>query len=140
MGSHELSWTKYSRLAGVERTRWGRDSLTRCWVLRERERFLGPDRKIRLGHPDAEPPSHSSRQRTRDGTRPNVENCIVDASILMTSSHKVDQWYLWQVIKGARWMPWHQEPMKDVGGCEKPRGAANRAVIRGCPNGETRLG
>jgi len=37
-------------------------------------------------------------------------------------------------------MPWHQEPMKDVGGCEKPRGAANRAVIRGCPNGETRLG
>ena len=34
-------------------------------------------------------------------------------------------------------MPWHQEPMKDVGGCDKPRGAANRAVIRGCPNGET---
>ena len=43
-----------------------------------------------------------------------------------------------QVNKGARWMPWHQEPMKDVGGCEKPRGAANRAVIRGFPNGETR--
>ena len=20
-------------------------------------------------------------------------------------------------------MPWHQEPMKDVGGCDKPRGA-----------------
>ena len=44
-----------------------------------------------------------------------------------------------QVFKGARWMPWHQEPMKDVGACDKPRGAGNRAVIRGCPNGETRL-
>ena len=29
--------------------------------------------------------------------------------------------------------------MKDVGACEKPWGAGNRAVIRGCPNGETRL-
>jgi len=37
-------------------------------------------------------------------------------------------------------MPWHQEPMKDVGACDKPRGAGNQAVIRGCPNGETRLG
>jgi len=36
-------------------------------------------------------------------------------------------------------MPWHQEPMKDVGACDKPRGAGNRAVIRGFPNGETRL-
>ena len=42
-----------------------------------------------------------------------------------------------QVVKGTRWMPGHQEPMKDVGGCDKPRGAVNRAVIRGCPNGET---
>ena len=29
--------------------------------------------------------------------------------------------------------------MKDVGICEKPRGADNQAVIRGYPNGETRL-
>jgi len=43
-----------------------------------------------------------------------------------------------QVVKGARWMPWHQEPMKDVGDRDSPRGAVNRAVIRGCPNGETR--
>ena len=27
--------------------------------------------------------------------------------------------------KGARWMPWHREPMKDVDGCDKPRGVAN---------------
>jgi hypothetical protein len=54
------------------------------------------------------------------------ENCIVDASICG------------QVVKGARWMPWYQEPMKDVGGRDRPRGVVNRAVIRGCPNGETR--
>jgi hypothetical protein len=52
-GSH----TKYSRLAGVERSAIRRARLTRCWVLRERERFLGPGRKTRPGHPDAEPPS-----------------------------------------------------------------------------------
>lgn len=54
------------------------------------------------------------------------ENCTVDASICG------------QVFKGARWMPWHQEPMKDVGGHDRPRGVVNQALIRGCPNGETR--
>ena len=44
-----------------------------------------------------------------------------------------------QAMKGTWWMPWHQEPMKDVGACDKPRGVGNRAVIRGCPNGETQL-
>lgn len=28
--------------------------------------------------------------------------------------------------KGIRWMPWHQEAMKDVARCEKPRGAASK--------------
>jgi hypothetical protein len=45
-----------------------------------------------------------------------------------------------QVTKSQRWMPWRQMPMKDVGGCEKPRGAVYQALIRGSPNGETRLG
>ena len=54
------------------------------------------------------------------------ENCTVDASICG------------QVVKGARWMPWYQEPMKDVGGRDRPRGVVNRALIRGCPNGVTR--
>ena len=26
-------------------------------------------------------------------------------------------------------MPWRQMPMKDVGGCEKPRGAADQALL-----------
>ena len=42
-----------------------------------------------------------------------------------------------QVFKGIRWMPWHQEPMKDVGGCDMPRGVGNQTLIRGFPNGET---
>ena len=42
-------------------------------------------------------------------------------------------------MKGTWWMPWHQEPMKDVGACDKPWGVGNQAVIRGCPNGETQL-
>ena len=31
-----------------------------------------------------------------------------------------------QANMGARGMPWHQEPMKDVISCEKLRGAANK--------------
>jgi hypothetical protein len=58
--------------------------------------------------------------------RPYFENCTVDASICSC-----------QVIKGTRRMPWHQEPKKDVGACDKPRGVGNQTSIRGCPNGET---
>jgi len=35
-------------------------------------------------------------------------------------------------------MPWQSEAMKDVVGNEIPRGAVKQALIRGCPNGETR--
>ena len=31
-----------------------------------------------------------------------------------------------QAKKSARWMPWHQEPKKDVVSCDKPWGAASR--------------
>jgi hypothetical protein len=58
-----------------------------------------------------------------------VENCTVDASIFCDLCG--------QVAEGARWMPWHQEPMKDVGGRDRPGGVVNRAVIPGCPNGGT---
>lgn len=37
-------------------------------------------------------------------------------------------------------MPWYQETMKEVEGCHKLRGAANQALIRRFPNGETHLG
>lgn len=31
-----------------------------------------------------------------------------------------------QATKGARWMPWQKQAMKDVASCEKLRGAAHR--------------
>jgi hypothetical protein len=43
-----------------------------------------------------------------------------------------------EATKSLWWMPWRQVPMKDVGHCDKPRGAVNRRYIRGFPNGETR--
>lgn len=33
-------------------------------------------------------------------------------------------------------MPWQLEAMKGVADCDKPRGAVEQALIRGCPNGE----
>jgi hypothetical protein len=81
------------------------------------------------------------------------ENCTVDASIfvsLMYSPFHGSSCLLLgvgrvvggglfgvQVFKGTRWMPWHQEPMKDVGACDMPRGVGNQTLIRGFPNGET---
>ena len=34
-------------------------------------------------------------------------------------------------------MPWLKRAMKDVEGCDKPRGAVKQALIRGFPNGAT---
>ena len=31
-----------------------------------------------------------------------------------------------QANKSTGWMPWHQEPKKDVASCEKPWGAASK--------------
>ena len=122
----------------VERGRGGVGCLARCWVLRDRAQALSS------GHG---PPGWGvwlcgaltpveplplfwwgGRRPMVVGGRPFLENYTVDASIFVA-----------QVFKGTRWMPWHQEPMKDVGICDKPRGVDNQTVIRGFPNGETRL-
>ena len=44
---------------------------------------------------------------------------------------------LGKATKSIRWMPWHLEAMKDVGNCDKLRGAVTQAIIRRCPNGKT---
>ena len=99
--------------------------------------LLGPEGSGESSFPRAGIRSGSSPWRTTEVSReasslvegrPYVENYTVDASIFVA-----------QVFKGARWMPWHQEPKKDVGICDKPRGVDNQTVIRGFPNGETRL-
>ena len=45
---------------------------------------------------------------------PDLENCTVGQYIELSKNHRQD-------IKGTWWMPWHQEPKKDVDGCDKPR-------------------
>ena len=42
-----------------------------------------------------------------------------------------------QATKRTRWMPRQLEAMKDVGACDKVRGAGKHALIRTFPNGET---
>ena len=42
------------------------------------------------------------------------------------------------VVMGVWWMPWQTVPMKDVWGRDSPGGAADMALIPGCPNGATR--
>ena len=83
--------------------------------------FQGPARMARRG-----PGDRSAALRHR---RLLLDNCIVVIGVLYLSTY--------QENKGTRWMPWHLEPMKDVDGCDKPRGAAEQALIRGFPNGET---
>jgi hypothetical protein len=43
MGEPGSSRAKYNRFAGVERSAGDTARQTHCWVLRERERLLGPD-------------------------------------------------------------------------------------------------
>jgi hypothetical protein len=59
--------------------------------------------------------------------RVHLENSIVAKASVLHDQEK----------KGTRWMPWRQEPMKDVGGCDKPGEGADHPLIPGCPNGET---
>ena len=108
------------RPSGLERLRWGEPAHARCWVLR--------DRAGRLVEPYLVALTSVAGMVMGVGDRPYFENYTVDASIFVA-----------QVYKGTRWMPWHQEPKKDVGICDKPRGVDNQTLIRGFPNGETRL-
>jgi hypothetical protein len=83
-----------------------------------------------FGPEGASPPANLRGRIMRPRVRvQDLENSIASASI-----------YIGQVNKGLRWMPWRQEPMKDARGCEMLRGAANEALIRRYPNGETRPG
>ena len=72
----------------------------------------------------------------------SFERCVRDVCIWLCGASCMD--WVWMVPvhdglnlqrwrfcaleheKGIRWMPWHQEAMKDVARCEKPRGAASR--------------
>src|SRR5689334_18035095 len=73
--------------------------------------LLGPEGTGRTRGPPLDRTGDLPAAGGKSRDRPYLENCTVDASIIVDC----------QVSKGARWMPWHQEPMKDVGACDKPR-------------------
>ena len=101
-----------------------------CSVLREPLRAVPPPFEV------------AARRRSRGRVpAPRRWTCRVGPprSLRTTERARASSNYS-QATKSQRWMPWRQMPMKDVGGCEKPRGAADQASIRGYPNGETRLG
>ena len=62
--------------------------------------------------------------------------CVLRPAVAVPSALDSDRDLVWMAPvhggrdlerkKGIRWMPWHQEAMKDVARCEKPRGAASR--------------
>ena len=116
-----------------------RVGLARCWVLREqpvRGCCLGRDlRSGRTAGSALVPPCKGwwwcgcGRRR-----EPGVTGgCLRTAQWTRASLNDL----CGQVYKCTGWMPWHQEPKKDVVACDKPRGVGKRTVIRGFPNGET---
>ena len=94
-----------------------------CSVFRERR---GAPRTVYAGAFRCGPLAARRTKSLRRRSVVPLENSIASTSI-----------FVLQATKSQRWMPWRLKPMKDVGGCEKPRGAADQASIRGCPNGET---
>src|SRR5260221_12761737 len=73
------------------------------------------------------PPAKADLLGWRTFVRAHLENSIATSTRVLSD----------QENKSTRWMPWRQEPMKDVGGCDKPRGGADQPLIRGSPNVET---
>ena len=53
--------------------------------------------------------------------RPEAKSQKLIAKKLSVSSE-----FYGQATKGAWWMPWQKQAMKDVASCDKPRGAASR--------------
>ena len=61
------------------------------------------------------------------GARAHLENSIAALHGVLSD----------QENKSTRWMPWRQEAMKDVDGCDKPGLGADQPLTPGFPNGET---
>jgi hypothetical protein len=72
------------------------------------------------------------RHRTGDGRLIDVEAAVHDTEFNGKPARLA--------VLLAGWMSWHREATKDAVACDKPRLAGKRALIRGFPNEETRLG
>ena len=123
-----------------------------CSVLRKRHprrcrTSVGKNGRVRPQSSSAPAPARTAAPRLASGLGAALENCIASTSVLkcnyslpFVSRERAEECAKFQATKSQRWMPWRQMPMKVVGGCDKPRGAVYQALIRGSPNGETRLG
>ena len=65
--------------------------------------------------------------------------CFVSFKCCLILFYRVKQLFelYGQATKCTRWMPWQLEAMKDVGACDKARGAGKHALILAFLNGET---
>ena len=81
-----------------------------------------------------------TRRISNPGSRKSTEGGLNKRRALCKAvvSLRVSKFY-GQATKGARWMPWQKQAMKDVASCDKLRGAAHRRYIRRFPNGETHM-
>lgn len=55
----------------------------------------------------------------------HTETTILANDVVVVSLLRASKFY-GQATKGARWMPWQKQAMKDVASCDKLRGAAHR--------------
>ena len=68
------------------------------------------------------------------------KNCLIGnrrSERLSLAREKVSRTTMKSGYTCAWWMPRLEQAMKDVGGCDKPRGVAKQTLIRGFPNGTT---
>lgn len=88
----------------------------------------------RPGRPvDGPAPPRGERSTLPLGRRGSASRGLVPGTKLFENRSTVEAMkaelllsgFVGQATKGARWMPWHQQAMKDVVSCDKPRGGAN---------------
>ena len=119
--------------AGAYRAGLATPRLPKCRPdLGAREHQLGRLMLLSFERPGPSPGRASLRtlKTAQPYQQTGITRCCVDPRVGEAPDHRQDR-------KGTRWMPWHQESMKGVDGCDKPRGVAEQTVIRGFPNGET---
>ena len=68
------------------------------------------------------PPGRESPVTPASAELENCTNSQESKRVFISMTHmRVGRGAHRQDSKGTRWMPWHQEPKKDVDGCDKPR-------------------
>ena len=98
-------------------------------LIKRLVKFKGLSKKIRVNYNFTERWKHSNSKK-KDKTF--SQRILITESIIcymklkqFKKTNENQENRKVQANKSIRWMPWHQEPKKDVTSCEKLRGAAN---------------